>query len=71
MDWNGYFLMKRDWKKLPAYRAEPRIDSLVAFYLPDFSSEYFKDKTIGIIPELPLRLSTLFNIESQFLHEDQ
>jgi len=59
MHWNSYFEMMKDWKKLPAYRAEPRIDSLVGFYLPDFAWEYLNDKIIGIIPELPLRLATL------------
>jgi hypothetical protein len=59
MNWNSYFRMMRDWKKLPAYRAEPRIDSIVGFYLPDFASDYLNDKITGIIPELPLRLATL------------
>jgi len=34
VDWMNYFEMMKDWKKLPAYRAEPRIDSLVGYYLP-------------------------------------
>jgi hypothetical protein len=59
MNWNSYFEMMRDWKKLPAYRAEPRIDSIVGFYLPEIATEYLNDQIVGIIPELPLRLATL------------
>ena len=25
MNWSGYFAMMEDWKRLPAYKAEPRI----------------------------------------------
>lgn len=28
MNWKDYFDTLEDWKKLPAYRAKPRIDSL-------------------------------------------
>ncbi|GAM09344.1 hypothetical protein OR1_01619 [Geobacter sp. OR-1] len=59
MDWQGYFEMMADWKKLPAYKAEPRIDSLVGYYLPDFMSDFLGIKVAGIIPELPLRLGTV------------
>jgi len=59
MNWTNYFAMMEDWKRLPAYRAEPRIDSLVGFYLPDMASDNFNDKIVGIIPELPIRLATI------------
>ncbi len=59
MNWEKYFDTLDDWKKLPAYRAEPRIDSLIGFYLPEFISEQFNDEINGIIPELPLRLATI------------
>lgn len=59
MNWNDYFEMMADWKKLPAYKAEPRIDSLVGFFLPQFLADYFGIKVIGIIPELPIRLATV------------
>ncbi len=48
-----------DWKRLPAYKAEPRIDSLVGFFLPDMATDYCHDKIVGIIPELPIRLATV------------
>jgi len=59
MNWQDYFKMMVDWKKLPAYRAEPRIDSLIGFYLPEMISDFLSDKIVGIIPEFPLRLGTL------------
>lgn len=59
MDWEKYFEMMIDWKKLPAYKAEPRIDSLVGYYLKPFLSDHLKTKIIGIIPEFPLRLGTI------------
>ena len=59
MDWNAYFAMMEDWKQLPAYKAEPRIDSLIGFYLSDMASDYFQDTITGIIPELPIRLATV------------
>lgn len=59
MDWRKYFETLIDWKKLPAYRAEPRIDSLLGFYLNEILSDFKKIKIDGIIPELPLRLGTI------------
>jgi len=59
MDWNEYFKMMIDWKKLPAYRAEPRIDSLIGYYLKDILSSRLGDQITGIIPEFPLRLGTV------------
>lgn len=59
MDWNSYFAMLEDWKRLPAYRAEPRIDSLIGYYLPEMATDFCREKIVGIIPELPLRLGTV------------
>jgi hypothetical protein len=59
MDWEQYFEKLIDWKKFPAYRAEPRIDSLIGFYLSDILSDYLNIKIEDIIPELPLRLGTI------------
>lgn len=59
MDWKQYFEMMKDWKQLPAYRAEPRIDSFIGFYLPEILTDYYCDKIRGIIPELPIRLGTV------------
>ncbi len=59
MDWNSYFMLLSDWKKLPAYKAEPRIDSLIGYYLQQIVADYCHESIIGIIPELPLRLGTL------------
>ena len=59
MDPKAYFDMLVDWKKLPAYKLEPRVDSLVGYYLPEILQDYLGDKIAGIIPELPLRKGTL------------
>lgn len=59
MNWNEYFEMLKDWKLLPAYKAEPRIDCLIGHYLPQILSELKGIKVNGIIPELPIRLGTI------------
>jgi len=59
MEWKEYFEMMIDWKKLPAYKAETRIDSLIGFFLKPIISEYLNDEIDGIIPELPIRLATV------------
>lgn len=51
--------MLMDWKRLPAYRAEPRIDSLIGYYLPEIIGDFAGDMPRGIIPELPIRLGTI------------
>jgi len=60
MNWNDYFKMMVDWKKLPAYKAEPRIDSLIGYFLPQFIADFLSIEVVGIIPELPIRLGTVF-----------
>ena len=59
MNWSGYFAMMEDWKRLPSYKAEPRIDSLIGFFLPKMMADLLGDTIIGIIPELPIRLGTV------------
>jgi len=59
MYWDKYFEMMVDWKKLPAYRTETRIDSLIGFYLKEILESYLNEKITGIIPEFPLRLGII------------
>lgn len=59
MLWTEYFEMLKDWKQLPAYKVEPRIDSLIGYYLPSMISDFLKIKVVGIVPELPIRLGTI------------
>lgn len=59
MNWKEYFKMMIDWKKLPAYKAEPRIDSLIGYFLEPILEEYLNEKFEEIIPELPIRLGTV------------
>jgi len=59
MNWNSYFEMMKDWKQLPAYKAEPRIDSLVGHYLPDILSQFCNERMVGIVPEFPIRLASI------------
>lgn len=61
MDWGKYFELLIDWKKLPAYGLEPRIDSIIGFYLPEIISYYKKNEIIDIIPEFPIRGRTIFH----------
>lgn len=59
VDWIAYFETMKDWKRLPAYKAEPRLDSLVATYLPQILGKYLGERLTGIVPELPLHIATL------------
>lgn len=59
MDWENYFSKLADWKKLPAYRAEPRIDSLVGSYLKPMVGDFIGQQITHVIPELPIRLATV------------
>lgn len=59
MDYKKYFDMLVDWKKLPAYRLEPRIDSLFGYFLADFIHDIKAINISQIIPELPIRLGTV------------
>lgn len=63
--------MMRDWKCLPAYKAEPRIDSFIGFYLPAIMTDFFQDAIVGIIPELPLRLGTIKATPEGAPHSDK
>ena len=49
----------QDWKRLPAYKAEPRIDSFIGYYLPAIVTAFCGEEIIGVIPELPIRLATI------------
>lgn len=51
--------MLEDWKKLPAYKLETRIDSMVGFALPHILESSLDLHSDLIIPELPIRLGTI------------
>lgn len=59
MDWNEYFATLKNWKRLPAYKAEPRVDSLVGHFLPRLLGDLLGIEVVALIPELPLRKGTL------------
>lgn len=59
MNWKEYFEMMIDWKKLPAYKVEPRIDSLIGYFLKSILEDFLQEKFDEIIPELPIRLGTV------------
>lgn len=50
-----------DWKNLPAYRAEPRVDFIVAGALPEIIKNKFNCNIKLIIPELPIRIGTIYD----------
>ena len=56
---NGYFDMLEDWKRLPAYKLEVRIDSFIGFALPKVIESIYGLNPKVIIPELPIRLGSL------------
>lgn len=60
MDWNKYFNLLSEWKNLPAYKAEPRVDSFIGYHLKDIVTDLCGSTIIGIIPELPIRLGTVY-----------
>ena len=55
-----YFELLEDWKQLPSYKLETRIDSFVGFVLPRILDDVFGIKTRIVIPELPIRLGTIY-----------
>ncbi len=59
MKFQNYFKTLKDWKRLPAYKLETRIDSIIGFFLPDIMQETLDVEVKGIIPELPLRVGTI------------
>lgn len=54
-----YFATLRDWKRLPAYKAETRVDSIVGFALPQALSHARDLEVVAVIPELPLRIGSV------------
>lgn len=56
----SYFSVLRDWKRLPAYRAEPRVDSIVGFALPEILLHNRDERVTLVIPELPLRIGSVY-----------
>lgn len=49
-----------NWKKLPAYKAEPRVDFIVAGALPEIIKNKYGCNINGIIPELPIRIGSIY-----------
>lgn len=49
-----------DWKKLPAYKAEPRVDFIVAGALPEIIMNIYNCNISVIIPELPIRIGSIY-----------
>lgn len=56
---NSYFDLLEDWKLLPAYKLETRIDSLIGFALPQILEQALGVKIGHVIPELPLRKGSI------------
>lgn len=57
---NSYFDTLEDWKCLPAYKLEVRIDSIVGFALSNVIKDVMGYSVTTIIPELPLRVGTIY-----------
>lgn len=50
----------RDWKNLPAYRAEPRVDFVFSVILPELLRQRYQVACKAIIPEFPIRIGTVY-----------
>lgn len=68
---NDYFKTLEDWKRLPAYKLETRIDSIVGFALPDIIKNVKGYSVKEVIPELPLRIGTLLCEEREKFDKDK
>ena len=55
MNWKEYFDKMINWKGLPSYKVEPRVDSFIGFYLKQIIETKYKIIVEGIIPEFPIR----------------
>jgi len=49
-----------DWRYLPAYQLERRADIFFSIYLTDIFKSKFNQDIEYIIPELPVRIGTLY-----------
>jgi len=56
---SDYFATLRDWKRLPAYKAETRVDSIVGFALPQVLLHARDLGVAAVVPELPLRIGSV------------
>lgn len=68
---NDYFQTLEDWKRLPAYKLETRIDSLVGFALPEIIKDVKGYSVKEVIPELPLRVGTLLYEDKEKIDGDE
>ena len=60
MDFDSLFQTYEKWKRLPAYRLEPRIDVFIAYYMPVSIQRKLGFTVSEVIPELPIRLGTIY-----------
>lgn len=49
----------KKWKDFPAYKAEPRVDWLIALSIPELLEKRYKSKCKLILPEFPIRKGTI------------
>ena len=52
------------WRHLPAYQLERRADIFFSIYLPEVLTEKFGAEIEGIVPEFPVHIGTISNIET-------
>jgi len=68
---NKVFDLIEDWKGLPAYKAEPRIDWLVGCYLDQILYARYALRVTAIIPEFPIRVGTIYSNHENTDHADR
>lgn len=52
------------WRHLPAYQLERRADIFFSIYLPEVLAEKYGAEIGGIVPEFPVHIGTISNIET-------
>lgn len=59
-----WFAAISDWKNLPAYRAEPRVDSIIGLTLGNILAHARAISVLHVIPELPIRIGSLDRVDT-------
>jgi len=52
------------WRHLPAYQLERRVDIFFSIYLPEVLADKFGVDIEGVVPEFPIHIGTISNIET-------
>jgi hypothetical protein len=65
------FATLEHWKKLPAYKAEPRVDWLVGAYLDQILAKFLGTPIASVIPEFPIRIGTIYPEQESTMYAER